>query len=473
MDLSQLLNDVNNFVWGPVMLALLVGTGIFLTVRLKFLPWKNLVYAIKLIMQKKDRHDGDLSPFQSLMTALSATVGTGNIVGVATAMVLGGPGAIVWMWISAAFGLSTKYGESVLAVKYRETNSVGEMAGGPMYAMKNGIGGVFGRVMAVLFAFFAVCASFGIGNMTQANSISASFNASFAVPTWITGLILTVCSLAVLMRGVHSIGKVSSVIVPSMAAFYVVVTLIVIIVNFENVPAGWLTMIQMAFSTEAVAGGVGGSIVATMLTAMRWGVARGVFSNEAGLGSAPIAAAAARTDHASRQGYVNMTGTFFDTMIICFLTGTVIASSGMLGSVDVSTGKLISGAELTILAFGTVFGDWARVIVSISLALFAYSTILGWEYYGEKSLEYLISNRKVIYLYRAVFSCITFIGATQTLDVVWNFSDTMNGLMAIPNLICLLILNKDIADECFHYEKEIVEKERKGAEIDYQGSRGM
>ena len=470
MDLSQLLNDINDFVWGPIMLALLVGTGIFLTVRLKFLPWKNLFYAIKLIMQGKAKHEGDLSPFQSLMTALSATVGTGNIVGVATAMVLGGPGAIIWMWISAAFGLSTKYGESVLAVKYRETNSVGEMAGGPMYAMKNGIGGTFGRVMAFLFAFFAVCASFGIGNMTQANSIGAAFSSSFDVPTWATGMILTVLSLAVLMRGVHSIGKVSSVIVPSMAAFYVVVTLIVIIVNFENVPAGWATMFKMAFSTEAVAGGVGGSIVATMLTAMRWGVARGVFSNEAGLGSAPIAAAAARTDHASRQGYVNMTGTFFDTMIICFLTGTVIASSGMLGAVNVETGKLVSGAELTILAFSTVFGDWARVIVSISLALFAYSTILGWEYYGEKSLEYLVSNRTVIYLYRAVFSCITFIGATQTLDVVWNFSDTMNGLMAIPNLICLLILNKDIAQECFHYEKEIVAKEKQGIEVDYQGS---
>ena len=470
MDLSQLLNDINDFVWGPIMLALLVGTGIFLTVRLKFLPWKNLFYAIRLIMQGKAKHEGDLSPFQSLMTALSATVGTGNIVGVATAMVLGGPGAIIWMWISAAFGLSTKYGESVLAVKYRETNSVGEMAGGPMYAMKNGIGGTFGRVMAFLFAFFAVCASFGIGNMTQANSIGAAFSSSFDVPTWATGMILTVLSLAVLMRGVHSIGKVSSVIVPSMAAFYVVVTLIVIIVNFENVPAGWATMIKMAFSTEAVAGGVGGSIVATMLTAMRWGVARGVFSNEAGLGSAPIAAAAARTDHASRQGYVNMTGTFFDTMIICFLTGTVIASSGMLGSVNLETGKLVSGAELTILAFSTVFGDWARVIVSISLALFAYSTILGWEYYGEKSLEYLVSNRTVIYLYRAVFSCITFIGATQTLDVVWNFSDTMNGLMAIPNLICLLILNKDIAQECFHYEKEIVAKEKQGIEVDYQGS---
>lgn len=455
MDLSQLLTDVNDFVWGPIMLAFLVGTGIFLTIRLKFLPWINLWYAIKMIMLHKTKNKGDLSPFQSLMTALSATVGTGNIVGVATAMVLGGPGAIVWMWISAAFGLSTKYGESVLAVKYRETNSVGEMAGGPMYAMKNGIGGAFGKFMAAAFAFFAVCSSFGIGNMTQANSISSAFS-SLGVSTETTGIILVVCSLAVLIRGVHSIGKVSSFIVPSMAFFYILFTVIIVIKNFENVPGGLAVMLQMAFSTEAVAGGVGGSIVASMLTAMRWGVARGVFSNEAGLGSAPIAAAAARTDHASRQGYVNMTGTFFDTMIICFLTGLVIASSGVLGSVDPETGKLVSGAPLTILAFSTVYGEGGKYIVSIALALFAYSTILGWEYYGEKSLEYLVKARPVIIGYRIIFSLITFIGATQTLDVVWNFSDTMNGLMAIPNLICLVILNKDIANECFDYQKNFI-----------------
>ena len=455
MDLSQLLNDVNDFVWGPIMLAFLVGTGIFLTIRLKFLPWINLWYAVKMIMLHKTDKQGDLSPFQSLMTALSATVGTGNIVGVATAMVLGGPGAIVWMWISAAFGLSTKYGESVLAVKYRETNSVGEMAGGPMYAMKNGIGGTFGKVMATAFAIFAVCASFGIGNMTQANSISSAFS-SIGISTEATGIVLVVCSLAVLIRGVQSIGKVSSFIVPSMAFFYILFTVIVIIKNFANVPSGLAVMFQMAFSTEAVAGGVGGSIIASMLTAMRWGVARGVFSNEAGLGSAPIAAAAARTDHASRQGYVNMTGTFFDTMIICFLTGLVIASSGVLGSVDPETGKLVSGAPLTILAFSTVYGEGAKYIVSIALALFAYSTILGWEYYGEKSLEYLIKARPVIIGYRVVFSLITFIGATQTLDVVWNFSDTMNGLMAIPNLICLLVLNKDIAKECFDYQENFI-----------------
>lgn len=459
MDLSQLLNDINDFVWGPIMLAFLVGTGIFLTIRLKFLPWINLWYAIKMIMLHKTDNKGDLSPFQSLMTALSATVGTGNIVGVATAMVLGGPGAIVWMWISAAFGLSTKYGESVLAVKYRETNSVGEMAGGPMYAMKNGIGGGFGKFMAAAFAFFAVCASFGIGNMTQANSISSAFS-SLGLSTEVTGIVLVVCSLAVLIRGVHSIGKVSSFIVPSMAFFYILFTLIIVIKNFENVPAGLAVMFQMAFSFDAVAGGVGGSIIASMLTAMRWGVARGVFSNEAGLGSAPIAAAAARTDHASRQGYVNMTGTFFDTMIICFLTGLVIASSGVLGTVDPETGKLVSGAPLTILAFSTVYGEGAKYIVSIALALFAYSTILGWEYYGEKSLEYLVSNRAVIIGYRVIFSLITFIGATQTLDIVWNFSDTMNGLMAIPNLICLIILNKDIANECFDYQENYIAKNK-------------
>ena len=458
MDLSQLLNDVNDFVWGPIMLAFLVGTGIFLTIRLKFLPWINLWYAIKMILLHKADNKGDLSPFQSLMTALSATVGTGNIVGVATAMVLGGPGAIIWMWISAAFGLSTKYAESVLAVKYRETNSVGEMAGGPMYAMKNGIGGALGKIMATAFAIFAVCASFGIGNMTQANSISSAFESSFGWSGEITGIILVVCSLAVLIRGVRSIGKVSSFIVPSMAFFYILFTVIIVIVNFENIPAGLAVMFKMAFSTEAVAGGVGGSIIASMLTAMRWGVARGVFSNEAGLGSAPIAAAAARTDHSSRQGYVNMTGTFFDTMIICFLTGLVIASSGVLGTIDPETGKLVSGAPLTILAFSTVYGEGAKYIVSIALALFAYSTILGWEYYGEKSLEYLVSNRAVIIGYRVVFSLITFIGATQTLDVVWNFSDTMNGLMAIPNLLCLVILNKDIANECFDYQKNFIER---------------
>ena len=469
MDISKVLADVNNFVWGPVMLALLVGTGIFLTIRLKFLPWRNLFYAIRMIFRKKDQHEGDISPFQSLMTALAATIGTGNIVGVATAMVLGGPGALVWMWISAAFGLSTKYGESVLAVKYREQNSVGEMAGGPMYAMKNGIHNkIVGRTLAGLFATFVVLSSFGIGNMTQANSISAALFTGFAIPTWVVGAVITICSLAILVRGIQSIGRVSSIVVPFMAVFYFVTAVIVICVNIAAVPAGIAEMFRMAFSFDSVAGGIGGSIVASMLTSMRWGVARGVFSNEAGLGSAPIAAAAARTDHASRQGYVNMTGTFFDTMIVCMLTGLVIASSGVLGTMDPDTGKLLSGAQLTIAAFSTVFGTYGKFIVAIALSLFAFSTIIGWEYYGEKALEYLIKNRRVIMSYRVIFSLITFIGATTTLEVVWNFSDTMNGLMSIPNLICLLWLNKDIAKECFEYQENVVEKEKHGEMVDCQ-----
>ena len=484
MDISKLLSDVNDFVWGPIMLAFLVGTGVFLTVRLKFLPWRNLWYAISKIFDKSD-NEGDISPFQSLMTALSATVGTGNIVGVATALVLGGPGALVWMWISAAFGLSTKYAESVLAVKYRRVNGAGEMAGGPMFAMRYGIGGFVGKTLGWLFAFFAVCSSFGIGNLTQANSISTAFSSSFGVSTTVVGAVLVVVSLAVLVRGIQSIGKVSSIIVPFMAVFYFIAAIVVIVANASALPAGVAEIFRMAFSGTAVAGGVGGAIVASMFQAMRWGVARGVFSNESGLGSAPIAAAAARTDYPSRQGYVNMTGTFFDTMIICMLTGLVICSSGCLGQADPATGKLLTGVQLTMAAFSTVFGDmFSKVIVSISLALFAYSTILGWEYYGEKSLEYLISTsyfdqdiaakdalstveeysktrQKVLMGYRIIFGLITFIGATTTLEIVWNFSDTMNGLMAIPNLICLVWLNKEIAEECFDFENVIAREEMK------------
>ena len=465
MHFAAIMHDVNDFVWGPIMLAFLVGTGVFLTVRLKFRPWRNLPYAVKMILKKKDKTEGDVTPFQSLMIALSATVGTGNIVGVATAMVLGGPGALVWMWISAAFGLSTKYAESVLAVKYRETNDAGEMAGGPMYAMKNGIGGPIGKLLATLFAVFAVCASFGIGNMTQANSIAAAFNSSFGIDPALIGVILVLLSIVILFKGIQSIGAVSSVIVPAMAAFYFVMAVIVIVVNASALPAGISEIFRMAFAPDAVAGGVGGSIIASMLTAMRWGVARGVFSNEAGLGSAPIAAAAAKTDHASRQGYVNMTGTFFDTMIICVLTGLVIASSGALGTIDPATGKAVSGAQLTIMAFSSVFGEHARVIVSTSLAMFAFSTILGWEYYGEKSLEYLVKDHDILVAYRVIFSFMTYIGATQTLDLVWDFSDTANGLMAIPNLICLIWLSKQVAEECNDYEERVISKEKQGIEV--------
>jgi len=462
MNIENILSKVNSFVWGPVMLTLLVGTGVFLTIRLKFLPWRNLGFAIKQIFKKedktksKDADAGDISPVQSLMTALAATIGTGNIVGVATAMVLGGPGALVWMWVSALFGLSTKYGESVLAVKYRETNDSGEMSGGPMYAMKKGIKIKWlGSLLAVMFSGFAVVASFGIGNMTQANSISTALYDSYAIPKWIVGLVIMILALTILLGGIQSIGKVCGVIVPFMAVIYFFATMLVILFNIKNLPSGVSEMFTMAFSFKSVAGGVGGTITASILSSMRWGVARGVFSNEAGLGSAPIVAAAAKTDCPSRQGYINMTGTFFDTLVICTVTGLAIASSGVLGSVNAS-GEIISGVNLTIKAFSTLFGEYGKTVVSIGITLFAFSTIIGWEYYGEKSLEFLVRKQSAVKIYRILFSVVTFVGATTTLQMVWDFSDTMNGLMAIPNLICLILLNKDIAKECFDFQKEVV-----------------
>jgi len=456
---ADIISAVNDFVWGPVMLVLLVGTGVFLTFRLKFLPWRNLGYALKSVFSKPDAavtgedSSGDISPFQSLMTALAATIGTGNIVGVATAMVLGGPGALVWMWISALFGLSTKYAESVLAVKYRVKNEKGEMCGGPMYALERRFPNkILGRILAVLFATFATIASFGIGNMTQANSISTAVSHTFGVPTWVVGLILVTLCLIVLIGGIQSIGRVSGAIVPIMAVFYFVFGLAAVVINFRNVPVGLAQIFSMAFSTQAAAGGVGGIVIAN---ALRYGVARGVFSNEAGLGSAPIAAAAAKTDHPSRQGYINMTGTFFDTIVVCSVTGLVIASSGKLGTLD-AAGKALTGVNLTMAAFSSALGPFGSFVVTVGIALFAFSTILGWEYYGEKSLEYLVKSPVVVKAYRIIFSLIVYIGATQTLEMVWNFSDTMNGLMAIPNLICLLVLSNDIAKECFDFQDKVI-----------------
>ena len=462
MSFAKVLSIVNGFVWGPVMLALLVGTGVFLTFRLKFLPWRNLGYALKEVFSKEENaaadREGDITPFQSLMTALAATIGTGNIVGVATAMVLGGPGAIVWMWVSALFGLSTKYAESVLSVKYRVKNDRGEMAGGPMYAMENGFHfKVIGKIFAIVFAICAVLASFGIGNLTQANSISGAVKTTFGVPTWITGAVLTIAALLVLVGGIKSIGRVCAIVVPFMAVLYFMAGLVVIILNIGNVPAGLSQIFSMAFSFEAMGGGVAGTVIAN---AMRWGVARGVFSNEAGLGSAPIAAAAAITDHPSRQGYINMTGTFFDTIVVCSVTGLTIASSGMLGQIDPTTGKAFTGANLTIAAFRTGLGTFGAWMVTIGIMLFAFSTILGWEYYGEKSLEYLANSTKLNQIYRIIFSLIVFIGATVELQLAWDISDTFNGMMAIPNLICLIVLSNVIAKECFDYQDKVINKEK-------------
>ncbi|HCJ06911.1 MAG TPA: sodium:alanine symporter family protein [Lachnospiraceae bacterium] len=553
MNFSEIVSKVDDFVWGPVMLVLLVGTGIYLTIRTGFLPWRNLPYALKSTLSKeartKSRGEGDVSPFSALTTALAATIGTGNIVGVATAMVSGGPGALVWMWISACFGLTSKFSECMLAIKYREVNEKGEMSGGPMYTMKKAFKHKkFGSVLGWLFAFFAVVASFGIGNMTQANSIASALNETFHIPVAVVGIIITVCALLIIVGGIKSISKVSSVVVPAMAIFYVICGLAVIIGNISNLPSGVAMIFSMAFSVKAVAGGALGTVVSSMMGAMRYGVARGVFSNEAGMGSAAITAAAATTDNPVRQGYINMTGTFWDTIVVCTITGLAIASSGVLGMtaqsavgtytvtdnkliveasannkvttseydmiVDSDTqvtlkgkdativltpyegdadliatgvteaevaensitgtwqgddknvynfGKdgsyirddLVVGSSLTIQAFKTVLGSAGGWLVAIGITLFAFSTILGWEYHGEKAFEYILGTHKYNMIYRIIFSLVAYIGATQTLDLVWNLSDIANALMAIPNLICLLILSGEIARDMKEFQKVI------------------
>ena len=459
----DLVTKVDDFVWGPAMLVLLVGTGIFLTIRVGFRTWRNLGYAIKSTLSKEartqKRGDGDVSPFSALTTALAATIGTGNIVGVATAMVSGGPGALVWMWISACFGLTSKFSECMLAIKYRERNEKGEMSGGPMYTMKKALPKRFGAVLGWLFALFAVLASFGIGNMTQANSISSALNETVGFSKVAIGVVLTILSLAVIVGGIKSISKVSSVVVPLMAVFYIIAGIIVIIGNIQNIPAGLVMIFKYAFTPQAVTGGVLGNVVASMMAAMQYGIARGCFSNEAGMGSAAITAAAATTDHPVRQAYINMTGTFWDTIVVCSITGLCIASSGMLGQIDPATGSLYTGSALTIAAFKTVLGPLGGWLVTIGIALFAFSTILGWEYHGEKAFEYLLNTHKLNIIYRLVFSCVVFFGATMQLDLVWKLSDIANALMAIPNLICMLLLSGEIARDIREFQK-ILDKER-------------
>ncbi len=464
--ISDTLVKVDDFVWGPVMLVLLVGTGIFLTIRLKFRPWKNLGFAIKSTLSKEarttKRGEGDVSPFSALTTALAATIGTGNIVGVATAMVSGGPGALVWMWISACFGLTSKFSECMLAIKYREVNEKGEMSGGPMYTMKKGFKNKkIGAFLGMLFAVFAVIASFGIGNMTQANSISESLKSTFNFDEKIVGMVLTVLALVIIVGGIKTISKVSSIVVPLMAIFYIIAGLIVVVMNIQNLPSGIVMIFKMAFSSQAVAGGGAGVITAGVMNAMRYGVARGVFSNEAGMGSAAITASAATTDDPVRQGYINMTGTFWDTIVVCTITGLCIASSGVLGTVG-DDGKLVQGAALTILAFKSALGEVGAILVTIGIALFAFSTILGWEYHGEKAFEYIFGTHKYNMAYRIIFSLVVFVGATTTLQVVWNFSDIANALMAIPNLICLLVMSNVIAKEVERFQP-ILDKEKKAA----------
>jgi AGCS family alanine or glycine:cation symporter len=440
--LEAFISDVSSFVWGPPLLILLVGTGLYLTIRLGLLQFRMLPYSLKLAFTKKQdkKSDGDISHFQALMTALAATVGTGNIVGVATAVLMGGPGAVFWMWITALVGMATKYAEAILAVKYRVKDKNGEMSGGPMYYLEHGLKQ---KWLGILFAIFGAIAAFGIGNMVQANSVSGVLESTFSIPTVVTGIIITIFTALVILGGIKSIGRVTAYFVPIMALFYLISGLIVLIMNASLVPDAVALIFTDAFTGEAVAGGAIGTVI-------RWGVARGVFSNEAGLGSAPIAAAAAKTDYPARQALVSMTQVFIDTILICSITGITIVMGGLY----------TSGAEgnaLTSTTFEHFLGPIGSVIVAIGLLLFAYSTILGWSYYGEKCFTYLFSE-SVIKYYRYAFVLAVFIGSITTIDIVWGIADVMNGLMALPNLIGLLGLSGVVVAETKKFLKVVKEE---------------
>ncbi len=432
------ISKVGGFVWGPPMMILLVGTGLWLTLRLKGLQFRKLFYALYLALVKRREGDepGDISHFQALMTALSATVGTGNIAGVATAIAAGGPGALFWMWITGLVGMATKYAEAILAVTYRETDENGEMSGGPMYYIAKGLNMPW---LGALFAFFATIASFGIGNMVQSNSVAAAVESTFHVSPTVTGIVLMVLTAVVVLGGIKKIGQVTGVLVPVMIVFYVVGALIILFLNISEIPAALALIIKQAFSPTAAVGGFAGS---TVMLAMRMGVARGIFSNESGLGSAPIAAAAAQTKHPTTQALVSMTQVFIDTIVVCTMTGLVIILTKLWSSGE-------TGAVLTTKAFQAAIPG-GGLIVTIGLILFAYSTILGWCYYGEKSITYLFGI-KAVTPYRIFFSIIVGVGAVSKLNFVWNLSDTFNGLMAVPNLIGLLLLTPVVVKKTKDY----------------------
>ena len=439
--ITEYIQVISSAIWGLPLIILLVGTGIWLTLRLRGLQFTKTWHALYLALVKR-REDtdqpGDITHFQALMTALSATVGTGNIAGVATAIAAGGPGALFWMWVTGLVGMATKYSEAVLAVKYREQDAEGLMSGGPMYYISKGLGW---KWLGILFAFFAAIAAFGIGNMVQSNSVADALESSFQIPFIVTGVILTLATGMVILGGIKSIGRVTGVLVPVMIIFYMSSAIIIILLHIEKLPAAIELILTQAFTPTA---GVGGFLGSTVMLTIRMGVARGVFSNESGLGSSPIAAAAAQTKNPVTQALVSMTQTFIDTIVVCSLTGLVLIMSG-----EWSTG--LTGAELTTVAFtsglNSVFGEY---IVSVGLALFAYSTILGWSYYGEKSIEFLIGI-KAVRPYRWIFTIFVGVGAVTELDIVWGIADVFNGLMAFPNLIGLLALTPVIVRETRNY----------------------
>lgn len=440
---ENVLSAVSSFVWGPYFLIpLLLLTGLYLTVVLRGLQFRALLPALHLalIVRKDEGAEGDISHFQALMTALSATVGTGNIVGVATAIAVGGPGALFWMWITGLVGMATKYAEALLSVRYRITGPRGDQQGGPMYYLSRGIEGPVGKVLGGAFAVFATIAAFGIGNMTQTNSIAEAVETAFAVPKWITGLVVAGVVGAVILGGIGRIGKFTGAFVPVMMVTYAVACLIVLVIHADRIPGALTLVFSDAFTGSAAAGGFMG---ATFAQSVRYGVARGIFSNESGLGSAGMAAAAAQTNAPARQAMVSMTQTFIDTIVICTLTGLAIicTDAWTLG---------LKGPAITQAALRGGLGGLGEPVVALCLTLFASSTVVGWSYYGERCLEYLTGSR-LLFAYRVLFVIVAFLGSIWTVQFVWLASDVMNGLMAVPNLIGLLWLSKVLKTESDAY----------------------
>ncbi len=432
--LNDALTTLSDFLWGWPMIILLLGTHLFLTIRLHF-PQRHIFTAIRLSVQKDPDATGDVSQFGSLATALAATIGTGNIIGVATAIALGGPGAVLWCWLTGVFGISTKYAEGLLAIKYREKTPEGKMLGGPMYALEKGLGW---KWLAILFALFTAIASFGIGNTVQANAIATVAHESYAISPWITGTFVCIMTAFVIIGGVKSIARVCSMLVPLMAICYVIGCLYILVVNAPYLWPALKLIVHSAFNPEAAGGGFIGS---TVMMAARFGIARGLFSNESGMGSAPIVAAAAQTRNPVRQALVSSSGTFWDTVVICALTGLVIVSS-VLAYPDID---FSNGATLTKDAFSKI-PVVGKPLLTFGLLTFAFSTILGWCYYGERTVEYL-KGKKWVMGYRILYIAAIFVGSVMNLTVVWNLADCMNALMAIPNLISLLFLNGVIVHE--------------------------
>lgn len=436
--ISDFLTELSNFLWGWPMIILLLGTHVFLTIRLRF-PQRHIFKAVRLSVKRDPNAEGDVSQFGSLATALAATIGTGNIIGVATAIALGGPGAVLWCWLTGVFGISTKYAEGLLAIKYRQKTPDGKMLGGPMYALEKGLGW---KWLAVLFALFTAIAAFGIGNTVQANAIATVASESYGISPYFSGAFVCLMTAAVVLGGVKSIARVCSTLVPFMAALYVLGCLYILAVNSAYVWPAVCLIVKAAFSPEAAGGGFIGS---TVMMAARFGIARGLFSNESGMGSAPIVAAAAQTRNPVRQALVSSSGTFWDTVVICALTGLVIVSS-VLAYPDID---FSNGATLTKDAFSKI-PVIGRPLLTFGLLTFAFSTILGWCYYGERAVEYLKGKHWVLG-YRVLYIVAVFIGSVMNLAMVWNLADCMNALMAIPNLVSLLFLNGIIVHETRKY----------------------